>query len=299
MQPTLTGSAEASSTVTLYDGALAIGMATADGSGLWSIVASTLATGPHTLTASAVDVAGNTGSASGRSRSRSTRRWRPDPRARPRLRHRDRRRRLTALTTPVVIGSAEAFAVVSLIENGASLGSATADAAGQWQLTLGTLSEGPHILSASAVDRAGNTSTPSGSLTVTIDTTAPAGPSLRLAPGSDTGASTTDNLTNRVQPTLTGSAEASSTVTLYDGALAIGMATADGSGLWSIVASTLATGAHTLTASAVDVAGNTGSASGPLTVTVDTTVAAPTLALGPTSDTGIVGDDLTASPRRS
>ena len=43
-----------------------------------------------------------------------------------------------------------------------------------------------------------------------------------LAAASDSGASNTDNTTNVSAPTFTGTAEASATITLFDGATVIG-----------------------------------------------------------------------------
>ena len=51
------------------------------------------------------------------------------------------------------------------------------------------------------------------------------------------------------------------TVKVYDGATLLGSATANGSGAWSFTTAALANGAHSLTATATDVAGNTGVAS--------------------------------------
>src|SRR5439155_1638497 len=51
-----------------------------------------------------------------------------------------------------------------------------------------------------------------------IDTTAPGIPSApALAVGSDSGSSSTDNITSVTTPTFSGTAEANSTVTLFDG----------------------------------------------------------------------------------
>jgi hypothetical protein len=109
-----------------------------------------------------------------------------------------------------------------------------------------------------------------------LDTTAPSAPAAPdLNAGSDTGSSSTDNITSDDTPALSGTAEAGSTVTLsssLDGDL--GTATADGSGNWSITSSALTVGAHTMTVVITDAAGNTSSASAGLSVTIDT--AAPT-----------------------
>ncbi|MGE4503495.1 MAG: DUF4347 domain-containing protein, partial [Thiomicrospira sp.] len=107
-----------------------------------------------------------------------------------------------------------------------------------------------------------------------VDTTAPAAPSVPdLDAASDSGASNTDNITNDTSPTLSGTAEANSTVTLYAGATELGNATTDGSGAWSITSTALSDGSHTLTAKATDAAGNESVASSGLNITVDTTAA--------------------------
>lgn len=111
-----------------------------------------------------------------------------------------------------------------------------------------------------------------------IDTTAPAAPSTpNLAAGTDTGSSSTDDLTNDTTPNLTGTAEVGATVTLYDtdGVTQIGSGTANGAGNWLVTTSALSAGTHTVTAKATDAAGNVSVASSGLSVTIDT--AAPTL----------------------
>ena len=109
-----------------------------------------------------------------------------------------------------------------------------------------------------------------------MDETPPSVPgALALATASDSGIPS-DNITNVALPTVTGSAEAGSTVALFDGATLIGTGLANaGTGAWSITATTALTpGANTLVARATDAgAGNTSAASDPLTVTLDTTAA--------------------------
>src|SRR6185436_19757572 len=106
-----------------------------------------------------------------------------------------------------------------------------------------------------------------------IDTTAPTAPSTPdLAAGSDSGSSNSDNLTNVTTPTLTGTAEAGATVTLFDtdGTTVLGTGIATG-GNWSIASSALSEGSHTLTAKATDAAGNISVDSSGLSVAIDTT----------------------------
>ena len=71
---------------------------------------------------------------------------------------------------------------------------------------------------------------------------------------------------------LTGTAEANSKVTVFDGTTLLGTATANGSGAWSYTTNPLSDGLHAFTATASDVAGNTSAASQPLDPIVGGTV---------------------------
>ena len=113
-----------------------------------------------------------------------------------------------------------------------------------------------------------------------VNPSAPTTPDLALA--SDSGASNTDNVTSDTTPTLTGTAEAGSTVTLYDtDGTVLGTTTATG-GNWSITSTTLSSGSHTITAKVTDAAGNVSSASAGLAITIDA-VAPTAVALSTTS----------------
>ncbi|HKN40852.1 MAG TPA: Ig-like domain-containing protein [Acidimicrobiia bacterium] len=105
---------------------------------------------------------------------------------------------------------------------------------------------------------------------------APSTPALTAA--SDTGSSSTDGITKVTTPTVSGTAQAGSTVTIYDGTTAVGTGTATGGGAYSVTTSTLAQGSHSLTAKAANVWG-TSPASGTLTVTIDTTAPSVTVTL--------------------
>ena len=166
-------------------------------------------------------------------------------------------------------GTAEANSTVYLYDGSTYKGVATANSSGNWSITpSGTWSAGAHSIKAKATDVAGNTSSDSSYLTITIDTTAPATPSTPdLIDSSDTGSSNTDNITSRTSLYFKGTAEANSTVTLYDGSTDKGGATADSSGNWSINISSFSEGTHYISAKATDIAGNTSSSSS-LTITV-------------------------------
>ena len=200
---------------------------------------------------------------------------------------------VTTETAPQFTGTAEANAAVEVRSDlDGSLGTTTVDGSGDWSLTPGTaLSEGTHTITARATDPAGNTGPFSAGSTVVVDTTAPATPSVPdLAAASDTGESSTDQVTNETTPTLTGTVAPGETATVIsstDGVL--GTTTADGSGDWSFTPpSPLSAGTHSLTATVTDTAGNTIESS-PLDVTVDTT--APTSDVGPARSVA-VGDTL-------
>ncbi len=74
---------------------------------------------------------------------------------------------------------------------------------------------------------------------------------------TDTGSSTTDNLTKEATPTIEGTTEAGATVVINDAdGHAIGTGIADANGHYSITTSELTDGAQTLSITATDVAGN-------------------------------------------
>ena len=286
---TLTGSAEANATVKVYDGVTLLGSATANGAGAWSFTTAALTNGAHSLTATATDVAGNTSAAS------SALNVTVDT---------------TAPVTPAIAsfstdsgtvgdgitndntltltGSAEANATVKVYDGATLLGSATADGSGNWSYTTAALTNGAHSLTATATDVAGNTSAASSALSVTIDTSAPVTPAI-AAFSTDSG-TVGDGITNDNTLTLTGSAEANATVKVYDGVTLLGSATADGAGAWSFTTAALTNGAHSLTATATDVAGNTSAASSALNVTIDTTAPVTPAIASFSTDSGTAGD---------
>jgi hypothetical protein len=165
-----------------------------------------------------------------------------------------------------ITGTGNANAVVTITEGGTTLGTATANASGVWTFSPVGLANGAHTLTASETDSSGNTGT--ASLTFTFDTAAPVAPSITSF-STDSGV-VGDGLTNDNTLTLTGTAEANATIKVFDGVTLLGSATANGAGAWSYTTAALANGAHSLTATATDAAGNAGAASAALGVTIDT-----------------------------
>ena len=166
---------------------------------------------------------------------------------------------ITNDSTLTLTGTAEANATVKVFDGATLLGSAVANGSGAWSYTTAALANGAHSLTATATDAAGNTGAASAALAVTIDTTAPVAPTIASF-STDSGA-VGDGITNDSTLTLTGTAEANATVKVFDGATLLGSVVANGSGAWTYATAALANGAHILTATATDAAGNTGVAS--------------------------------------
>src|SRR5207253_7365434 len=119
--------------------------------------------------------------------------------------------------------TAEARSTIELFDGSDSLGTVTADDSGNWTFTSGSLADGSHSITATTKDSAGNTSAASTAIVIQIDTAAPSAPSSPdLDAASDTGKSSTDNITSDDTPTWNGTAEAGSTVELFDGLDSLG-----------------------------------------------------------------------------
>jgi large repetitive protein len=285
---TLTGTADAGTTVEVYDGATLLGTTQADGSGDWSFTTGELADGNHFFVVAARDEAGN------QSAFQDTFAVTVDTAA-PGI----------AITTPIsgdglVNASEDGFFSVSgtaaggqrvyvtvTDEMGASVdGVALVDGAGNWTLNgldVSGLSNGELTVEAYAVDQAGNQSG-TASETVSLDNVAPA--ATVITGFSDDTGTPEDSRTNDTTPTLTGTADAGTTVEILDGATLLGTADTDGAGNWSFTTDILAEGSHSLTARAVDEAGNRG-ASDSLNLVIDSTAPGITITT-PIATDGVV-----------
>lgn len=120
-----------------------------------------------------------------------------------------------------------------------------------------------------AIDPATGTPSPVLKQTYTIDKAAPAAPSVDLTAASDTGSSRTDNITQDTTPTFVGTAEAGSTVKLFNGTRLVGTGAANATGKYNITTSKLINGVRPISAKATDGVGNVGAASGALQVRID------------------------------
>src|ERR1019366_4849028 len=174
-----------------------------------------------------------------------------------------------------LMGTAVANSTVNLYDGATLLGTTLASGSGAWSYTTVALADGSHSLTATDTV-AGLTSAASSILAVTIDTTAPVVPTI--ASFSTDSGTVGDHITNDNTPMLTGTAEANSTVNIYDGATLLGSATANASGAWTYTTAALTDGAHNLTTTDSDAAGNTSAASSALDVTVDSSQSAIAIA---------------------
>lgn len=244
--PVIGGNAEANSTITAKEGSTTLCSATADSNGAWSCVPSTpLREGDHSITATATDRAGNSGPASAiHSFTVDTVAPTAPSFSSPVSGN------VINDATPAINGAAEAGSSVSVKEGTITVCSATAGVSDTWSCTPSpALSEGTHTLVATATDPAGNTSAISANHSFTVDTTAPEAPSV--------SSPTDGGIINATLPTMVGTAEPNSTVTVTEGGASVCTATSDVDGNWSCTPSTsFATGSHTVKAKATDAAGN-------------------------------------------
>ncbi|ELE9237638.1 BapA prefix-like domain-containing protein [Enterobacter kobei] len=302
--PTLNGTATANATVTVYENGQPIGTALADGTGAWSFTPSTpLSSGSHTWTATVTDAAGNVSPASpGFTLVVDT----TAPNAPVISQAIDDVGSITGPitsgqttddTVPRLVGTSEPFATVNIYEGTTLVGTGTADGTGNWSIVLNTtLTTGAHSFTAQATDAAGNTSVSSASFSLTIDTTPPALPVLTSILDDVGNAATpvaNGGLTNDAQPTLSGTAEAGSTVKIFDNGVQIGSVTATG-GAWSFTPSpALGNGSHNLTFTATDAAGNVSAPTAGYVINVDTLAPSAPVISSVVDDVGSVTGPIT------
>ena len=174
-------------------------------------------------------------------------------------------------------GTAEAGTTIKVYGGAIQIGTGTTNGSGVWSVTttIALPDNTANLITATAMHPAGVDGSPSAPLTVTTDNTAPSAPGTPdLTAASDTGTSSTDNVTADTTPTFTGASEANATVQLLADAAVVGTAVASGT-TWTITSSTLSAGIHSMTAIQTDAAGNGPSgASGALSVEINTTVPA-------------------------
>lgn len=251
-QVTLSGTAEAGSTLSIYDGYEWLGFATAGIDGKFTFTGSGWAEDEHAYGAIATDIAGN--------EAKTTSPYNPGapavlaaepPPVMQRLASDTGSSSTDGITADAsVTGTSDPNASVSFTLDGLSLsGTATADASGTWSFKPTDVSDGTHTIVASETNAAGVTG--SSSLTFALDTKAPV-PVI-------TGMTQTNN---KVTLSGTTGGTAGENVSIYDGNTLLGIATTAPDGSFTFTGTGAATAIHKYTASATDLAGNAGSTSG-------------------------------------
>lgn len=238
--PTLTGTSDPNAIVHfIVDGNPLAATATADASGAWAFTPSDLADGSHTVVASETDAAGNIGMASLTFTLDTT-----PPSAAETLANDTGASASDRITSNAALsGSGDPNEVVHFTVDGNPVATtATADANGAWSFTPTGLADGSHTVVASETDTAGNIGT--ASLSFVLDTSAPIIVDVLQSVVSKKLTTTT----------MSGHSESGDVITLYEGANALGSATAGADGKWSISLANLSNTVHTFTTT--DLAGN-------------------------------------------
>ncbi|WP_337023665.1 MULTISPECIES: Ig-like domain-containing protein [unclassified Pantoea] len=292
--PTLSGLAFAGAVITLYNGTTEIGSVVAGADGQWSFTPTALADGTYSFHASVTDTDGTVTQTPTIVITVDT--VVPDPASGLQLSDNDNGTvqpiasgGATNTTHPVLTGTAEPGSTVTIRDGDTVLGTATVGSNGSWSFTSPTLSEGSHSLTTTVTDPAGNTSAASDPITFTVDTQAPAGASDLVVSdnvGTVTGPLTAGSTTDDSTPTLSGKAEANGIVKVYDGTTLLGSVAADSAGNWSFTTPALSNGAHTLSVTVTDAAGNVSPATTGFGLTVNAGVPPTTSTLQVTDDSG-------------
>ncbi len=187
---------------------------------------------------------------------------------------------VTAIWDNSATGDDNSRAISGVVFNFSQFGggsiAGTSDGQGHWTAaytivsgTINTVANRNVSVTATNIDSLSTTT--ADSTNATVDNSAPAAPaSPVLAAASDSGWSNADAITRATTPTFGGTAEARSTVRLYEGATLLATTTANSAGTWSVATSVLGAGSHGITATATDAAGNTGPVSAGQTVIVET-----------------------------
>ena len=276
---TLTGTALANGTVLVFDNATQIGTATANANGAWSFTTGTLAGGANAFTGMAVDGSGDVSALSTalnvniNTAASATVPIVSSLAESPSSGDLDAGKTVTlTLNLSEVVMVAGGTPTLTLDDGGAATysgGSGTSALTFSYTVAAGQnapalTATAVNLNSATITDGAGNAANLSLSgLTQSgpqIDTSAPAAPVI-----------TGDTVNGSNTVTLSGTAEANSTVTVYDNQTDVGTTTANAGGAWTYTTGTLANGTQALTATATDAAGNISAASN----AVDPTISAP------------------------
>ena len=285
-EPVLNGTGHAGDLIKIYDGALLIGSAVVASDGTWSVhPVVELNNGPHTLVATATNLAGTQGAASdGFTFTVAT----TAPAAPFIVTVMDATGLVqgpvpdggtTDETRPAVSGTGTAGDIVKLYDHSTLLGSATVDRFGQWSITVSTaLADGAHSLSATDTNHVGVVSVVSAPVSFTVQTgpsPAPSIDSVLNTTGLMAGVVASNGTTGGNHPVVSGTGHAGDTITLFDGYDVAASTVVKSDGTWSIQTSGLSNGVHDFRARSATPDGFQSPASPVFHFTVDSTVPPP------------------------
>ncbi|WP_079812792.1 Ig-like domain-containing protein [Salmonella enterica] len=236
--------------------------------GNWSVTPNILPDGIYTINVVATDVAGNIAQTQERFTIDTVT---IDPTIRLSDPSIDDLHEATSLR-PEFKGFAEAFSTIMIQWDGKVVGSANANANGEWSWTPpSVLAPGSYVVSIVAKDKAGNESSQVDFPVVVpvIDVTPP---TIKLSEESDSGA-LGDFTTNNKTPTLVGSTLPNTIVSIYVDGVKVGEATADTAGRYTFQLSEMKDGQYTVQVGIVNPRDNNELRSTAVDVTIDTEVA--------------------------
>ncbi len=178
--------------------------------------------------------------------------------------------------TPTFTGGGTPGNTIIIEDNGTPIGEVIVGEDGKWEFTPDKpLPEGEHSIIVVEKDKDGNVSNPSDEFDFIIDITAPGKSAIDAITddfGNQTGVISPNGLTDDNTPTLSGTAEAGSTLEVFANGEKIGETLVEPDGTWTFTPSpALADGEYSFTTVAIDAAGNAGLPSDPYIVTIDTT----------------------------
>ncbi|EBI1754306.1 Ig-like domain repeat protein [Salmonella enterica] len=243
-------------------------MITVGADGNWSVTPNILPDGMYTINVVATDVAGNTAQTQERFTIDTVT---IDPTIRLSDPSIDDQHEATSLR-PEFKGFAEAFSTIMIQWDGKVVGSANANANGEWSWTPpSVLAPGSYVVSIVAKDKAGNESSQVDFPVVipVIDVTPP---TIKLSEESDSGA-LGDFTTNNKTPTLIGSTLPNTIVSIYVDGVKVGEATADTAGRYTFQLSEMKDGHYVVQVGIVNPRDNSELRSTAVDVTIDTEVA--------------------------
>ncbi|GAL31526.1 probable RTX [Vibrio maritimus] len=165
---------------------------------------------------------------------------------------------VTADNTPDITGHTDVpFSHVIIYEGHQKVGSGFSDVNGNYTITVSSLGDGVHTLTASATTLSSSQASTSSPLSLNIDTSL-AKPSIDLQASTDSGVSDHDDLTKHHNPIFTGHTDANAQIEIIDShGKVLAHGSADSHGDYQLTVTSIPEGRQNLSVIATDLAGNT------------------------------------------